>query len=56
MNTLPARLSAPRPGWSTYADVVVIGSGIAGLTAALQARRLGSVMVVTKDNLSAGST
>ncbi|MGN6577582.1 MAG: L-aspartate oxidase [Nocardioides sp.] len=56
MSTLPARLSAPSPGWTTYADVVVIGSGIAGLTAALQARRLGSVMVVTKDLLSAGST
>ena len=50
------RLTAPSPGWTTYADVVVIGSGIAGLTTALQARRLGSVMVVTKDILSAGST
>src|SRR3954463_1539822 len=27
---LPARLSAPAPGWTTRADVVVIGSGIAG--------------------------
>ena len=53
---LPARLLSPGPGWSTYADVVVIGSGIAGLTAALQARKVGSVMVVTKDLLSAGST
>ncbi|QNN51221.1 L-aspartate oxidase [Nocardioides mesophilus] len=56
MSTLPSRLAAPRPGWTTYADVVVIGSGIAGLTAALQARAAGSVMVVTKDLLSAGST
>lgn len=56
MSTLPARLLTPGPGWSTYADVVVIGSGIAGLTAALQARKVGSVMVVTKDLLSAGST
>jgi L-aspartate oxidase len=54
--SLPARLLSPGPGWSTYADVVVIGSGIAGLTAALQARKVGSVMVVTKDLLSAGST
>jgi L-aspartate oxidase len=53
---LPARLAAPGPGWTTYADVVVIGSGIAGLTTALQARQVGSVMVVTKDILSAGST
>ena len=48
------------PGWETYADVVVIGSGIAGLTAALRIREVlpagGSVMVVTKDILSAGST
>ena len=56
MTTPPARLLAPRPGWTTYADVVVIGSGIAGLTTALQAREVGSVMVVTKDILSAGST
>ena len=56
MTTIPARLLAPPPGWTTYADVVVIGSGIAGLTTALQAREVGSVMVVTKDILSAGST
>ncbi len=56
---LPQRLAAPTPGWSTYADVVVIGSGIAGLTAALRLHAspsVGSVMVVTKDILSAGST
>ena len=35
---------------------MVIGSGIAGLTAALRLRATGSVMVVTKDHLSAGST
>ena len=33
--TLPQRLAASSPGWTTYADVVVIGSGIAGLSAAL---------------------
>jgi L-aspartate oxidase len=38
------------------ADVVVIGSGIAGLTAALRAQAAGRVVVVTKDQLSAGST
>ena len=39
------------------ADVVVIGSGIAGLTAALRLRGLvDHVLVVTKDVLDAGST
>ncbi|MCU1432326.1 MAG: aspartate oxidase, partial [Actinotalea sp.] len=32
---VPGRLRAPAPGWTTRADVVVVGSGIAGLTAAL---------------------
>ncbi len=51
------RLAAPDPGWSVEADVVVVGSGIAGLTAALRLRgRVGKVLVVTKDVLDAGST
>ncbi|MGA8209658.1 MAG: L-aspartate oxidase [Nocardioidaceae bacterium] len=57
--SLPQRLAAPEPGWSTYADVVVIGSGVAGLTTALALRAtgtVGTVLVVTKDILSAGST
>jgi nicotinate-nucleotide pyrophosphorylase (carboxylating) len=58
---LIARLAAPDPGWTTQAAVVVVGSGIAGLTIALQAaavlpESLGPVLVVTKDVLSAGST
>jgi len=54
---LPARLRAPEPGWSTSADVVVVGSGIAGLTVALSARAAGrSVLLVTKAQLEAGST
>ena len=54
---VPGRLSAPAPGWSTAADVVVIGSGIAGLTAALRLRgRVDKILVVTKDVLAAGST
>jgi len=58
MALLPQRLVAPAPGWEAYADVVVIGSGIAGLTAALRikAETGATIMVVTKDNLSAGST
>jgi L-aspartate oxidase len=55
--TLPERLAAGAPGWTTEADVVVVGSGIAGLTAALRLRdHVGKVLVVTKDVLSAGST
>ncbi|HEY3528648.1 MAG TPA: L-aspartate oxidase [Nocardioides sp.] len=52
-----SRLAAPEPGWTVSADVVVIGSGIAGLTAALRLRgQVGKVFVVTKDVLDAGST
>ena len=58
---VPGRLTAPEPGWTTRADVVVIGSGIAGLTAALRLKDSlkesgGKVLVVTKDVLNAGST
>jgi len=54
---VPARLTAPEPGWTTRADVVVIGSGIAGLTAALRlVGQVDKVLVVTKDVLAAGST
>jgi L-aspartate oxidase len=65
---LPQRLLAPAPGWIVETDVVVVGSGIAGLTTALRvaagrASELSAidgpglrVMVVTKDVLAAGST
>ncbi|HET6966813.1 MAG TPA: L-aspartate oxidase [Ornithinibacter sp.] len=54
---VPRRLSAPAPGWTTSADVVVVGSGIAGLTCALRLReRVERVLLVTKTVLSAGST
>ena len=57
---LARRLEAPQPGWTARADVVVVGSGIAGLTAALELRsRLGEsgrVLLVTKGELSSGST
>jgi L-aspartate oxidase len=45
------------PVWDATADLVVVGSGVAGLTAALEARDLGlRVLVVTKDDADAGST
>jgi L-aspartate oxidase len=50
------RLLAPDPGWTTQADVVVVGSGVAGLTTALHAARAGSVLLVTKVRVDDGST
>ena len=53
----PRRLLATSPGWTVTADVCVIGSGVAGLCAALHAREAGlSVVVVTKVNIDDGST
>ncbi|GAA1608420.1 hypothetical protein GCM10009733_000680 [Nonomuraea maheshkhaliensis] len=56
---IPLRLTAPDPGWIATADMVVVGSGIAGLTVALRYAELepaAKVLVVTKDVLSSGST
>jgi L-aspartate oxidase len=54
---LPRRLLAADPGWAEPTDVVVVGSGVAGLTAALHLREAGlHVTVVTKVNIDDGST
>ncbi|NDF41472.1 MAG: FAD-dependent oxidoreductase, partial [Actinobacteria bacterium] len=53
---LPRRLAAPEPTWTRDLDVVVLGSGAAGLAAALAARPVRNVLIVTKDTLDAGST
>lgn len=53
---LPLALVAPPVTWQRDVDVVVLGSGAAGLAAALAARPVRSVLVVTKDELAAGST
>ncbi|SNS62810.1 L-aspartate oxidase [Micrococcales bacterium KH10] len=54
---LARKLAAPDPGWSTSADVIVIGSGVAGLTAALElCGRVGKVVLLTKTVLSSGAT
>ncbi|MCX4981657.1 L-aspartate oxidase [Streptomyces sp. NBC_00572] len=51
------RLHAPAPGWAIDADVVVVGSGVAGLTAALRCTAAGlRAVVVTKARLDDGST
>ncbi|GAA2497863.1 L-aspartate oxidase [Terrabacter carboxydivorans] len=55
--TVPRRLRAPVPGWTATADVIVVGSGIAGLTTALRLRRrVDRVLLVTKTVLDEGST
>lgn len=53
---VPRQLAAPEPTWSVETDVVVLGSGAAGLSAALAARPVREVILVTKDTLDAGST
>ncbi|MFD9287285.1 L-aspartate oxidase [Streptomyces sp. NPDC060030] len=51
------RLTAPAPGWAIDADVVVVGSGVAGLTTALRCSAAGlRTVVVTKARLDDGST
>ncbi|MFI6644487.1 L-aspartate oxidase [Streptomyces sp. NPDC050504] len=51
------RLTAPAPGWAIDADVVVVGSGVAGLTAALRCTAASlRTVVVTKARLDDGST
>ena len=50
-------MPGPEPGWAETTDVVVVGSGIAGLTVALHLREAGlHVTVVTKVNIDDGST
>ncbi|GFH39195.1 L-aspartate oxidase [Streptomyces pacificus] len=57
MTSTGIRLDAPAPGWAIDADVVVVGSGVAGLTAALRCSAGGlRTVVVTKALLDDGST
>lgn len=53
---LPSRLATPEISWQRDVDVVVLGSGAAGLAAALAARPVRNVLLITKDSLDAGST
>ncbi|MGD6752893.1 L-aspartate oxidase [Streptomyces sp. BH105] len=57
MSSTGIRLHAPTPGWNVEADVVIVGSGVAGLTAALRCQAAGlRTVVVTKARLDDGST
>jgi len=53
---VPRQLAAPAVSWQRDVDVVVLGSGAAGLAAAIAARPVRSVLIITKDTLDAGST
>jgi L-aspartate oxidase len=56
---IPSRLLAPSPGWRRETDVLVIGSGVAGVTTVLAIRRAlpdARIVLVTKSVLDDGST
>jgi succinate dehydrogenase/fumarate reductase flavoprotein subunit len=46
--------SAATPRWRREADVVVIGSGAAGMPAAIRARELGASVIVIEENTDVG--
>ncbi|MBU7598149.1 L-aspartate oxidase [Streptomyces sp. P38-E01] len=51
------RLDAPEPSWAIDAEVALVGSGVAGLTAALRCAAAGlRTVIVTKALLDDGST
>jgi L-aspartate oxidase len=56
---IPSRLIAPAPGWQRETDVVVVGSGVAGVTTVLAIRRAlpaARILLATKTVLDDGST
>ncbi|MGO8956081.1 MAG: L-aspartate oxidase [Streptosporangiaceae bacterium] len=56
---IAGRLVAPPPGWRRDADVVVVGSGVAGVTTVLAIRRAlpdARILLATKSVLDDGST
>jgi L-aspartate oxidase len=57
MPEVSAYRAKTEPQWEARADLVVIGSGVAGLTAALRAQELGlHVLVITKAAVEDGNT
>ena len=56
-SVLSTCLSDIAPGWEIRADVVVVGSGVAGLSTAIRVRESGRrVLLVTKGQVDEGST
>ena len=53
---VPVQLRADEVSWQRDVDVVVLGSGAAGLAAAIAVRPVRTVLIITKDTLDAGST
>ncbi len=56
---IPGRLLAPPPGWHKETDVVVVGSGVAGVACVLAIRRClpaARILLATKSVLDDGST
>jgi L-aspartate oxidase len=56
---IPGRLRTPPPGWRRETDVVVVGSGVAGVTSVLAIRRAlpsARILLATKSVLDDGST
>src|SRR5260370_25265655 len=56
---IPRRLLAPPPGWRKDTDIIVVGSGVAGVTTVLAIRRAlpaARILLVTKSVLDDGST
>lgn len=50
-------LPSTTPGWTRHTDVVVVGCGAAGLSAALRANALGlRVLIIAKSHVDGGST
>ena len=46
---IPRWLTSDPPGWEIDSDVIVVGSGVAGLSAAIHARAAGrKVVILTK--------
>src|SRR5512144_3437525 len=57
LGPLPAARAVPTPTWQRCVDVVVVGSGAAGLSCALTVAAAGrSVLMMTKGDLGDGAT